>query len=242
MITFTQLGNLGRDGNQIFQIAATIALALRNNDQYIFPPWKLEPYFNLHNCFSNNIKSTIKYQEPFFHYEEIPYKDTRNVVLDLNGYFQSWKYFEDYKNEIIRLLTPSYHAEREVGLCSLHCRRGDYLTFQDCHPVLSLDYYHKAMERSNCKKFLIFSDDIAWCKQNFKGNMFEFSEGNAPAIDMALMAKKCESNIIANSSFSWWGAYLNQSSNKIIIAPSIWFGSKLHHDVKDLLIESWVKI
>lgn len=240
MITFTQLGKMGRDGNQLFQMATVIALALRNNDQYKFPLWDLEPYFNLHGCFSNNISPTLKYQEPFFHYQEIQHK---NGTLDINGYFQSWKYFEDKKSEIIRLLTPNYNVQIEPGLCSIHVRRGDYLKFEDCHPVLGNKYYHKAIEISNCKKFLVFSDDISWCKDNFKGNMFEFSEGNAPHVDLALMAKKCESNIIANSSFSWWGAYLNQCNSKKIIAPSKWFGPKLNmHNVKDLLPNEWIRI
>lgn len=240
MITFTELGKMGRDGNQLFQMATVIALALRNNDQYKFPTWQLEPYFNLHGCFSNNIRPTSKYQEPFFHYREIQHK---NGTLDINGYFQSWKYFEDKKSEVIRLLTPNYNVRQEPGLCSIHVRRGDYLKFEDCHPVLSNNYYNKAIEISNCKKFLIFSDDISWCKDNFKGNMFEFAEGNAPHVDLALMAKKCESNIIANSSFSWWGAYLNQSSSKKIIAPNKWFGPKLNmHNVKDLLPNEWIRI
>ena len=92
-------------------------------------------------------------------------------------------------------------------------------------------------------KFLIFSDDILWCKKHFIGNQYEFSEGNSPSIDLAIMAR-CSNNIIANSSFSWWGAYLNMQRGCKVIAPATWFGSKLSptHNTCDLLPPKWIKI
>lgn len=240
-VTYSQLGSCGRAANQLFQISVAICHALKNNTNYIFPRWEHEQHFNLHGCFSNNIKSTKIYTEPYFHYSPIP-SVGKNEVLDLVGYFQSYKFHAGYEEEIKRLLTPTYHAEREEGLCAIHWRLTDYRKFSDCHPVQTMKYYEKAMELSGCKKFLVFSDDVAHCKENFKGNMFEFSEGNHPATDLALMAKKCEHGIIGNSSFSWWGFYLNNNPNKKVIYPSNWFGPGLNHDTKDLCPPEWIKI
>lgn len=239
MISFSQLGKQGRLGNQLWQIAATISAAKKYNLTPIFPEWEHKQSFNVPNNYFTTIpiRVTRTYQEPHFHYAPIP-----NLLnMDLSGYYQSPKYFEGNK-EIIDMLTPNYHFDKDPDLCAIHVRRGDYVNIQDCHPLMSMKYYHAAMEKSCYKKFLIFSDDIEWCKKNFTGNMFEFSENNSPPVDLALMSKKCSSNIICNSSFSWWAAYLNNAPNKIVIAPKIWFGAKLGHDLKDLFPESWVKI
>lgn len=238
MITFSGLGTQGRMSNQLLEIAATIALALRNNDTYIFPPWEHEADFNLHNCFSSDIKFKHTYVEPCFEYKPIPYKSDMN----LQGYWQSFKYFEDFMPQIQELLTPIYHFNRVPGLCSIHVRRGDYLKFADAHPQQPMSYYHNAMEIINAKRYLIFSDDIEWCKQNFIGNEFDFSEYMTPAMDMAMMIKKCEHNIICNSSFSLWAAYMNQSPNKKVVAPKLWFGPSMKHNTKDLYMSDWTLI
>lgn len=237
-ITFSQLGKMGRLGNCLFQIATTISTAMQNNTDYQFPNWEYEPYFNLHNCFSSNIKVSQTYRERAFHYDVIPAFKS----IDLIGYWQSSKYFDKYKDEIQNMLTPIYNFDMEPGLCSIHIRRGDYINIQHCHPLMTIDYYLRAMQESGCKKFLILSDDIDWAKKNFIGNQYEYSEGNSPAFDLALMAKKCESNIICNSSFSWWGAWLNRSEAKKVIAPLNWFGPSLPHNTKDLLLNEWIKI
>lgn len=237
-ITFSQLEKMGRLGNCLFQIATTISTAIKNNTDYKFPNWSYEPEFNLHNCFSTNINITQTYQERHFHYAEIPAFKS----VDLIGYWQSWKYFENYKEHIINLLTPIYDFQKEDDLCSIHIRRGDYVNIQHCHPLMSMSYYEQAMARSGCKRFLLFSDDMAWVKNNFVGNQYEYSEGNSPAVDLSLMAKKCSSNIICNSSFSWWGAFLNKNISKTVIAPRNWFGPSLPHDIKDLLPKEWIII
>lgn len=239
MISFTQLGKQGRLGNQLWQIAATISAAKKYYLAPAFPQWEHKQSFSVpDNYFTSNIQVTRTYQEPHFHYAPIP--NWKN--MDLSGYYQSPKYFEDNDRELKEMLTPNYHFDKEPGLCSIHVRRGDYVNIQDCHPLMSMEYYHSAMEKSGCKKFLIFSDDIGWCKKNFKGNMFEYSENNSPPVDLALMSKKCSSNIICNSSFSWWAAYLNDAPNKVVVAPKTWFGPKLKHDTKDLVPENWIKI
>lgn len=241
MISFKELGKMGRLGNQLFQIATTVALALRHNDTYIFPPWEYEPYFNLQNCFSNNIKPTITYNEPFFHYQPIPHNNTNKQILDLVGFFQSEKYFQDCQGIIQSLLTPKIGFGIKWGYTAIHVRRGDYVRQPQNHPVLDGNYYKKAIDMIPSEYYMIFSDDINWCKQNFIGSKFVFSEGRSEVEDLALMLS-CENTIISNSSFSWFGAWLNKNPSKKIIAPSTWFGPALPHDTHDLILSTWIQI
>lgn len=237
MISFKLLGNMGRLGNQLFQIATTISTALRNNDTYVFPNWKEETNFNIHNCFSNQIHNTKNHIEPYYHYAPISYEPN----LNLQGYYQSEKYFSDFQDIIHGLLTPKIGFPIKYNYTSIHIRRGDYLNLTKEYVQLNMDYYKKAMNIINSKYYMIFSDDINWCKQNFMGNNFIFSENKSDVEDLALQLS-CEHNIIANSSFSWWGAYLNKNPSKIIIAPQQWFGPGLPHNTKDLLPSKWIKI
>lgn len=235
-ISYKNLGNNGRCGNQLFQIAATICLADIGNDKYLFPPWKYEPYFNLHNCFSNNIINNKTIYENTFTYQAIKYEPN----IDLSGYFQSYKYIT---NEILikNLLTPINLFSIKQNTCGLHVRRGDYLNLKDCHPTQPMTYYQQAMNLIKSKYYFIVSDDIGWCRQNFIGPQFIFSDGKSEIEDLKHLIA-CEHVIMANSSFSWWGSYLNQNSNKQIIYPVNWFGPKLAHDIKDLCPPTWSKI
>lgn len=238
MITFSQLGKQGRLGNQMWQIAATVALARQHNTSYQFPQWEYESYFNLHDCFVSNINPGKTFQEPHFHFATIPFVDG----MDLSGYYQSYKYFEGQESFIKNIFEFSFRADRSYDTTSIHIRRGDYVTVgNDFHTNLTLDYYNQAMSIINSEKYLVFSDDIAWCKTQLVGPQFEYVEGNNPAVDLALMAS-CDHNIIANSSFSWWAAYLNKNHEKKIVAPQKWFGPKLPHNLQDLRPESWIVI
>lgn len=237
-ITFSQLGKQGRLGNQLWQIAATVATAKKYNVYYEFPQWEYELYFNLHNCFKNTIKINKTFQEPHFHFSPIPYSGN----VDLSGYYQSYKYFSDYESFIRNIFEFSFSVEKNYNAASMHIRRGDYITIgNDYHINLPETYYQQAMSIMDADRYIIFSDDIEWCKNKFIGPQFVFVENTNPAISLAMMTS-CNHNIIANSSFSWWAAYLNKSPNKKIIAPNSWFGPKLPHDVKDLIPEGWIKI
>lgn len=228
---------MGRLGNQLFQIATTIALAVKNDDDYVFPTWSYENDFSLHNCFSNNITNTETYREIGFTYSPIPYMPN----LNLFGYFQSEKYFEDCQDIIQSLLTPTIGLGIQYNHTSIHVRRADYTNLTKEYIQLDMEYYRQAISAIGSQKYIVFSDDIEWCKQNFVDDKFIFSENKSPVQDLALMLS-CEHNIIANSSFSWWGAYLNKNPSKIVIAPSKWFGPNLPHDTKDLLPQQWTKI
>src|SRR3990167_10613217 len=236
-VTYSRLGKTGRLGNMLFEIAATVALAIRNNDQYLFPPWEYENDFNLHGCFSTTINVTNVFREAAFTYQPITYEPN----LDLVGFFQSERYFKDVKNIIIPLLTPKNGFGIKWGYTSIHVRRGDYTRLTAEYEQLDMDYYKAAMEIARTEKYLVLSDDIEWCKSKFKGDQFIFSEGNSPVTDLSY-AIACENSIISNSSFSWWGAYLNKNPSKIVVAPQKWFGKALPHDTTDLLPKEWIKI
>lgn len=104
---------------------------------------------------------------------------------------------------------------------SIHVRRGDYVKHSQFVQLWDTDYYVRAMEQFPGARFLIFSDDKPWCREHFQGPHFEFAWGRDEIEDLNLMAS-CRHNIIANSSFSWWAAYLNQNPNKQVIYPKAW--------------------
>jgi hypothetical protein len=174
----------------------------------------------------------------------------------LNGYWQNEKYFNSVEDVIRKNFTlkPSALVNSEflekkissVNSVSVHFRRGDYLTdpvASDFHGNLALEYYKKAIikigESVISPHFFIFSDDINWVKKNFvieQEHTFVSNDGNA-AVDMHLMSM-CEHNITANSSFSWWGAWLNTYPNKIVIAPKKW----INHIQTEVIPDRWVQI
>src|SRR3989344_4984067 len=131
---------------------------------------------------------------------------------------------------------------------SVHIRRGDYVTNANTnqfHGLCSLDYYNKAVSfissKQNEMELFVFSDDIEWCKENLKYDFpIHFVETNDAHSDMYLMSL-CKHNIIANSSFSWWGAWLNDNFQKIVVAPSQWIADA-SVNTQDLIPKGWIKI
>jgi hypothetical protein len=250
---------VGGLGNFMFQIAALYGYALKNG---YTPAVTLQGTFPVHNTFDTYREDIFqkiiptdlplskfqRYEEPSFNYQEIPLYEG-DVLLD--GYFQSEKYFEHCKQSIRELFTSSRKAEalqlfkhyQGMTLCSLHVRRGDYLQKQQYHPIQPLEYYYQAMSNMpSGTKYLVFSDDIEWCKTAFKGEEFFFVEGNKDSDDLLLMSC-CTHNIIVNSTFSWWGAWLNENPDKKVIAPKKWFGSAYsHYNTEDIYCPDWIVI
>lgn len=174
------------------------------------------------------------------------------------GYWQSEKYFADHSGRIrddFAFRIPLDERNREIAermessnSVSLHVRRGDYANNPKTlavHGLCSLDYYHAAVkfvsERADSPKFFIFSDDIPWAMENLKlsGEFIGHNHGEESYKDMQLMSL-CRHHIIANSSFSWWGAWLNPEPQKIVIAPAKWFADG--RAVDDLIPENWVRL
>lgn len=241
MITAKLVGGLG---NQLFQIAATLALAWANEDEagfnfdsrllsqgYSALNYKRNLYINL-PFFTGETQHV--YKEKLFNYYPIPYQP--NLALD--GFFQSDKYFLNYQDRLratisLESVTNHWFKYSEPN-CAIHVRRGDYLYREDYNPTLSLDYYRQAINYfPSSTRFLVVSDDVEWCKQKFHGYRFSFSSGHTELEDLLLISQ-CPNQIIANSTFSWWGSWLNTNPNKIIIAPKQWFGTKLQYSTKDL--------
>jgi hypothetical protein len=209
-------------------------------------------YFEFRDKITRSI--SYVYNEGSFKYDEA----TREVPdgVDLRGYFQSELYFKDCSDEIRKLLKfrDEYNQKASIyidsiklenpnkELTSVHVRRGDYLQYPDHHPACPLEYYKKAMSHlsGKCDQiFILFSDDPEWCRENFRGPDFLISNLGDAYSEMCAMTM-CHNNIIANSSFSWWGAWLN-CGNNIVIAPNKWFGPMLDKDTSDVYCKDWIK-
>ena len=214
---------------------------------------------NIFDCFdidiydNNGLIVKNSYNEPHFHFDENIFniKDETNI----NGFFQSELYFKHIENDIRQLFEFKKNIQdksnlilnekKKTKLVSIHVRRSDYLGLQHQYNLLDVEYYQKAINLfdDDVYQYLIFSDDINWCKEIFgKNEMIDYIEGNDPYIDLYLMSQ-CDHNIIANSTFSWWGAWLNKNKNKKVIVPSVWFNpNRKDLDTKDMIPKDWIKI
>ena len=233
-------------GNMLFQIATTYSLALDNDDTCVFDFDRHSKMQRLQsrdanvyrsNIFSNLIQGSLAekqhYTEPAYAYTKIEYKPN----LCLNGYFQSELYFKHRRNDLLRLFNVERGGKWD-DYTSVHIRRGDYIHFQKVHPMLSVEYYKEALSLLPNSRYIVFSDDIEWCRHLFKGVNVEFSHREDH--EELLIMSQCKNNIIANSSFSWWGGWLNSNKDKKIVAPKRWFGDT--KDTKDLYAEGWILI
>lgn len=197
-------------------------------------------------------------KEPSFKYWDGLLELPGNHYLD--GYWQSEKYFKDFSEQIRRdfvFRSEMTEANKSIALqikdsCSVSChiRRGDYVAnikAYQTHGVCSLDYYANSIDLIRAKlispRFFIFSDDQDWVKSNLTFPENSVFVGGNHGIhsfrDMQLMSL-CKHHIIANSSFSWWGAWLNPNESKIIIAPKKWFSVAI--DDGDLIPDSWIRL
>lgn len=263
MITTYLQGGLG---NQIFQIVAAQNLALNNKDLAAFnfneshTPLQGEQASKYKNTIFNNFthKEDIVIENVFTQkghaFEHITYKKN----LQLQGFFQSEKFFSENKEIIVDMILKGIKSENEKWekvidfisncekpLVSVHIRRGDYLKFAHVHTPCSLEYYRNSLSFIKDKigdfKPIFISDDKNWCIETFKDLDCLISPFNDEIEDFILMINS-QHNIIANSSFSWWGAYLNQNPNKIVIGPKKWFGPTGPQDQQDILPQNWIKI
>ena len=261
MITNYYLNNVevsGRLGNNLFQIAMLVGLKEKFNCNYFIPGWRNSKDFKRVIINPNiNVKPLKTYLEPKFSYTEIKdIGDTSGDVIDFRGFFQSEKYFKHCKKSIIDTFEFNVQIELEANMflrdlfldpkdtVAVHIRRGDYLLKQDYHTNLldSTSYYIEAMKffKKEGKKFLIFSDDIEYCKRVFYGlDDIYYSDQFGEVGDLCTMSL-CSNFIIANSSYSWWGAYLSKDPKKTVIAPKRWFETNI--DTNDLIPKEWLII
>ena len=263
MLAFNELGNIGRLGNQMFQYAATRGLAAAKSYEWCIPPFtthRIDNY-SLSNCFTlESVTPNNQYildrghapvvMEKQFHFDEELMQLCPNDV-SLYGFFQTWKYFahiedeirEDFtfKPEVQKLCKDIWKEivtdEGYTEAIGLHVRRTDHLIKPTFHPVLPISYYEEALGRlpENIPVF-VFTDDPSWAfgHKFFKSDRFFISESDN-IHDMCLMSM-CDYNIIANSTFSWWGAWL--AGHDRVIAPKLWFGPD-GEDPTDIYIDRW---
>ena len=221
-----------------------------------------EALVNNKNFFSKVIRKFEFLSKYYYREREVVNYDSnvfkkKNIILD--GYWQNEKYFKSIRETILKDFTPVNRLSDEANYylksikssnsVSVHVRRGDYVENIDTnndHGVCALSYYQNAFEYLNNKAdnltFFVFSDDMNWCKKVF--SFLErkvFIENTKTVVDDLELMKNCKHNIIANSTFSWWGAWLNQNHEKIIIAPKKWFAKKEWKN-KNLACENWIKI
>ena len=199
-------------------------------------------------------------EKDFFYDQSLLQPKDNNCIY---GNFQSEKYFINIRNILIKEFTLKRNisdygkiVKDEINKsscsCSLHIRRGDYLTnsvVNKVHGVLGLDYYKKAIklleEKQGDVQYFIFSDDIQWAKENLnieKSFFVDDQKERTPNEDVYLMSL-CNHNIIANSTFSWWGAWLNDNDKKVVISPKQWFmDKKINNNTFDLIPSIWIRV
>jgi hypothetical protein len=258
---------LGGLGNMMFVIAAIENLAKANNTKAYFP--NVKEHLNKvqddrARIYPNSDVSTLEYLKIFrnfqwndqgdatsrmfypFNYKPMEYRD--GTVY--HGYFQTEKYFTN-RDHILHIFEPSdfvlekiekYRHLLEGETCAIHVRRGDYSLDQDSkHHTKNMEWYRSAMDIVNADKYIVFSDDVEYAKNNFLGDKFSFVD-DKDYIELFLMSM-CKHNIISSSSFSWWGAWLNKNDNKKVIAPKKWFGKiDPGYPDFDIVPDSWIKL
>jgi hypothetical protein len=244
----------GRLGNNLFQIANVISLAKRANTDFIFPENTWAGHRGVRPVDLSMFKyqfprgeynAATEYGEKQFEYVPIPYTND----FKMSGFYQSWKYFENVREELLNLyFQPSDNVVNSLSkydistnALGISVRRGDYLMLQNNHCVLSVDYYQDVINRyflDNTDEIYIFSDDINWCRNIFGNDVHYVTDDIGTQL---FLMSKMKNLILSNSTFAWWGAYLNQN-NGIIVAPDPWFGpSNSNIDTKDLYCPNWIK-
>jgi len=244
-------------GNQMFEVAVAASLAKDNNalviinpTEHILPNQGRNVNNYLTNVFSRlaidpNPPVQVSYRWESFQYKPIPYQ--RNVKL--GGCLQSFKYFDHNREYIQDLFAPTdsirEHIMRKYGpvlykITAIQVRRGDYHKFPDHHPLLTPDYYAKAVKLAAAEEVWVFSDDIPWCEQNLKFECPVKYIKDEDYIELYIMSM-CKNVIMSNSSFGWWGAYLNKRPDMNAYAPPIWVGRGYVDDFKmeDMIPPRW---
>lgn len=273
MITSLILGHKGRIGNQLFQFSALFGLSQHLAEPLVIPEENIyfvadkskyrECGIELYNCFDlpnsylvpkKDIRPKKTYTEPFFHYNPKFWDILPDTTID--GYFQCEKYFIKYRKEllsvlkfkepIVRMSTSILGSISQNGLknVGVHVRRGDYIDF---NATLSLDYYlnsFKHFQSIGDFNFVVASDDLEWCRKNFESvNNIHFLDNTGQYLDLCILSL-CDHNIVCNSSFGWWGTWINSTPDQIVIAPKEWFPNvelkKIHvTHTKDIYCGHW---
>jgi hypothetical protein len=248
MVTFPAVGRLG---NFYFECATAIAYSLEHELEFTVPFTTTSDYWSpiylkhLQNGKYDSSLEKIEIEEKVFEYQELPFEERwRDKNIIINGYRQSYKYFEKYRDEILYLFGHPYEKK---NVCSIHARYGDYLEIIGKHIIIDENYLTRAMkiitERTGINRFKVFSDDLQTFK-NRLGHLYDFEySSNTNETDDLIEMSCCDSHVNSSSTFSWWGAWLNQNPDKVIVTPTDWFQKGwCNLNTKDIVPESWIKI
>jgi hypothetical protein len=266
MIGMNSLGKNGRIGNQLFQYAALIGIAKNRGFDFCIPDHSQikvfedssgrSEYHQLQKCFKLSylngrygyIDGDIVELNQHHFCKELFDECPDNVTL--HGHFESYKYFENVRQELkkdlefhenIKEESEKFHKKNNLkNPVAIIIRRGDFLLYPNCHPVCDSQYYEKCMNHfENDRQYVIISDDIEWCKnQNiFSGNNFYFVDKTPNKLmkahyDMCI-GSICDHFIISNSTFAWWISWLGSNQNKQVYMPDPWFGATYNEWITD---------
>jgi hypothetical protein len=234
---------MGGLGNQMFQIAHTLCQGQKHNVRVSFDLNSHIPHQgNQPNTYVNNIFRNVTFQSKSrntIRISENNWNDSKLIFdskesIEFYGYFQSSKNFLGYDNFIKEFFQPTDEDKRKIfnlypelelkNTVSIHVRRGDYSKFTDVLPITDISYFKYVLNLLPEKtKIFIFSDDKNWVKENFKSDNQIIVDGLSDYEELWMMSL-CNHNIMSNSSFSWWGSFLNKDENKKVFVPSLWFG------------------
>lgn len=245
-------------GNQMFQYAAARAYSLKHGRKLYHlkhsgRPYELDSLFNL-----NFPQKTVDEKGKLVSNSTYTIHAFDDTTIDiLNGPFANPRWFDAYKKDIIadfQFKTPVSPKNKRLmdemarkNSVSIHFRRGDYLTAPTyMKRSIALSYYEKTVQyiamRVDNPHFYIFSDDVPWVKENFSlsypHTFVEHNVGKESYNDMRLMSH-CKHHILSNSSFAWWGAYLNPNPKKIVVSPDVW-NLKNKQFTKEILPDDWI--
>jgi len=252
---------MGGMGNLLFIVATCYALSKNNNSSLIFysNPWndkrKNIIKYNMFKNFQLDLKTTrnynITYNEKNFFYDDIHIDSYIDNCI--HGYFQSYKYFDKYKTEFVKMLHNPYSQIVESTIhqykqnqnntlvpISIHVRRTDYLPLPHIHLNLSSKYYLEAISHFSTENsiFIIFSDDVKFIQNEplFQNLPYKIIIDNSDDEFCFWLMSACTHNIIANSSYSWWASYINNNPAKLVVAPNRWFGqSGPQYKIRDII-------
>lgn len=246
--------NQGRLGNQMFFVASTIGISIKNNTTYGFTSQMGYNNIDYQNIFENSLPITKEIPVEKYYQNGFSYYDIDIDNVELIGYFQSEKFFKHCENIIRNQFKFKKKYVDKVLMeypnitnsLSIHVRRGDYINQQNYHPLIPLNYYYNIINDISYEyeNIYVFSDDIIWVKENFLGNKYVFPYCNDELLSFILLSFS-KDIIISNSTYSWWASWINSNPNKKIFCPhhKNWFGiNYLHLDTKDIIPDNWIQI
>jgi hypothetical protein len=240
-------------GNMMFEIAAASALAWDNNDtaEFCLRSHKLlsqgRPASDYAKTMFRNVRQSCKPLTGRPWHREAKHSDYAQIEyqprLVLKGFYQSEKYFAGHRDRLLQLFRSEYEYGMR-GHVAMHIRRGDFVQLQSTHPTQKIEYYLQAMSTFPEANVLVFSDDTQYTIDAFRGlpeqkRMYVYSRSWRTDEEQFWAMSQCAHQIISNSSYSWWAAYLNRNPNKIVIAPKLWHGPALKAG-NDIYSPSWM--